>query len=471
MVCLRRGDVPQDKGLTLPELQATIYENPDNQALIDCHLLSSYYNNPLYKLDACNTFHYHHLPDLTLYLRHILIDRDDQSKTFLAMCMGMFCIQSKLKRMFVESSLTMQKALINLLHGLLLGLYPYNTQKSRFELRCEIAAKLRQVMCQSHGDFIRGHEHLLTLAVIEYLNNVVPDFCPVECELLIKNPNVRMVINQVCDTFRSRIASVDFDALNKSAGEVLGSVQRYMKQFHHKTTKPSFSVSARKIPALRSDLLDMILRMPYIPNCKHLSVINTLCPMPLQDLYVVEYVWQHINVYSLPLSVYEEQQRALNRVAASCSWRKTLTCIYVCISCALTQKRDVLSQRSTLDCVHKTVHCQRCQRQKTRVDLLGRVLCVRNTSYVLCDQCLSPRAWGQTCAHCVPPGPALPAPRASNCCCVCESKHVVFSKRVLNAEKLRVDSVFLCCKHAKHTIRSPNTIYDLDMLVQDALAK
>lgn len=457
VIGLRRGDITQDKGLDLPELQATLFECPENRALIDCHLLSSYYHNPLFKLQPQNTYHYHNLPDLTHHLRDALTHRSF-NWNLVSATMGIFCLQNKLKRCYINAlALCERKALTNILHGLLLGLYPYNVQHGQFQHRCAVAAKLRELMISN-----TYYEHLVQLAMVEYLSNVLADFCPVEYQLLIKSPSSRATINQLCDAFRQNNNTLDFDILEAAARETLFNIQRYLKQMHVKLYRKTSS----RYMKVTDHIIESALALPHIPFSPQLSQIFVLCEEPLAVLQGIEFVWQNCTIMFLPQSIYEQQMRVVNSLSASQTLQSCKCTVWFCLFCALTNKRDILQHKSSYDAFDHHMYCHKCDRRQISVNLLGRVLRVRNTSYSLCSKCLTPTIWGEACRSCVIESKPVPI-----VCLICENKHVVFTRMVLNVRNLRIEPVYLCSKHAKHNIKASTTVYDLDMLIADATAK
>ena len=412
----------------------------------------------MFRLHAENSFHYHNLPDLTQYLRIALIHKNFNWNMITAL-MGAFCLQNKLKRKFqYPLSTPEKKAVLNVLHGLLLGLYPCNVQHGSFAQRCEIAGKMRELMIKGDTQF----DHLLQLAFVEYLSNVVADFCPVEHAIIVKNSSSRFMINQACDTFRQNIDAVDFDMLNHRAHDVLINIQRHIKQMHFKLYKKNTT----RFVKITDTIIQKALQLQHIPFCTHLAQINELCTLPIHVLQGIEHLWQNFTIHELPQAMFDKQERLLNAVTVSTSMHHSKSTLYVCIHCAMQNKKDVLQQQSAYNALTNDMHCHKCKRKQIGVNLIGRVLTIKKISYHLCEKCLSPCVWGSDCAKCTPEKiVAIPG------CMICDNKHVVFSRCVLNVKKLRMERVYLCSRHAKNNIRSASTIYDIDMLFEDASAK
>lgn len=231
-------------------------------------------------LDARNTFHYHNLPDLTFYVRLALTHQNFNHNT-ITMYMGIFCIHNKMRyRNNHKLSFVERKAFINLLHGVLLGLYPFNLQRHTFATRCALAARIREFMI--HDEF---HENLMQLATIEYLNNVLHDFCPVESAMLVSSPTIRFVINQICDSFRqSVVLPLDLEAMNHSAADAVNNIHRYLKQL------AAYHVPRRQPPApkLTPQIITHALQLPLVPHSSKLAQIHAVAPtLSITELQVL----------------------------------------------------------------------------------------------------------------------------------------------------------------------------------------
>lgn len=467
----------------LPDLINNMFKRPENRMQIDCYLLSFFHaNNPLYILNRENTFCYSNMPDLIPYLTKAVIQKEFNQNPIHSF-IGMFFLQNKNKSKHKSTLLSMveTKAILNTLPGLLLGLYPYNNAHGTFEQRSIIAGSLHEYLCQDSNELEMKNISLLSLSMFEYLNNVIYDFCPVEHKMVIINDTGRFVLNQLFDQFRNAVfqamntpghnilchekgkSFLKLDIVNSIAQTVLPGIQRNMKMYHHKLQS---SLQMTKTPVLDNEIIEKVMLNPIIPNCKTLALIKTLFNVSLHELNMIEYIWNYCAVYLLPHSYYERQLKIYQKYSASKFLQQRLTQVHFCLHCALSHKRPITQQKSSWDAINHTMYCHRCKRKQLFVNLMGRVLTIRNVSYVLCPLCLTPTIWGSECKTCVPD--QRPPP---NTCYICHNHHIVFTKMVVNVPCLRMDPVHLCAKHTKHTIRCERTIYDIDMLVKDATVK
>jgi len=458
------------------------------RAEIDAHLLAFYVNreqpNPLLVLRREDTFHYHALPDLMKYMRKS-IAYNDWTLSTTAVLMAPFCLQIKRqinKRSSVPCSRCERAALLNLLHGLLLGLYPYNLKHMTFEHRIRIAGEVHKILTGSavtQRGFIVKYEPLLLVAMIEYLANVIPDFCPVEEQLIIRCLQCRYSLNQLCENFRVAAMDVILDngdmwgSLNKIAEAQLPIMLRQLKMNNHKFGRtPSYSL---RMPAsiwstlLDSGFYEKLMALRYIPvtQCNMIAQIKLTQPdLNFAELQAVEYFWNNIFVCALPNNIVMQQMQALNRLGSCSIHQHSFTRLHVCLLCALRSKTPMLAQKFAYNCTTSMLQCAACSRKATPINLLGRLLRIKNNSFYLCTKCLHPVLWDGTndfdqCVHCKTP----PVPQNMAACAVCNHKAVETASNVLHVERLKLVQVPLCVVHAKKFISS--LVYDLHSLAND----
>jgi len=456
------------------------------RARIDAHLLACWLDakcpDPCLVLAPSDTYHYHNLPDLTRYLRHALAV-GDWGENVVSAFMAVYCMQlKKQKRVFERTSLPERTALVNLLHCLLLDLYPYNTRHLPFEHLVRVAGEVRLVFDRgSPLDFILSHEALVQFAVVEYLSNVLSDFCPVEEALLVRGPHFRFSINQVCENFRaaaaSAVAASDMWAsLNELASAHLPSLFRQLKVSNQKVTRRA--VPRRYSPSIAASwgsdgFYERLLDLPVMPitSPNMIAQIKLLCPdMDFLQLQAVEAFWESVFFSVLPVQVVEMQRAILAKHGACSLYQHAAQRLHVCLPCAFRSKGNILAQMFAYNCVEDKVQCAACSRVVIPVNLLGRTLTVRETSYYLCCGCLRPAVWTGNifeCASCR----KVPEPCGTATCVACNKKAVEVINKVVDLETLRLTYTPLCFQHAKHCILSKSTVYDTKSLMRDLYNK
>jgi len=109
------------------------------------------------------------------------------------------------------------------------------------------------------------------------------------------------------------------------------------------------------------------------------------------------------------------------------------------------------------DCVSCDLVCNECMTPKNvvHVNLLGRVMYVRDRVVILCEKCLKPRYWDQVCAC-----SAVDATVAARCF-MCDNHNVFASKDIVDLNRLQMKTVSFCYKHAISCVLSENTVYDM----------
>lgn len=454
------------------------------RAAIDAHLLACYVSrtnpDPLLVLPRSLTYHYHNLPNLTHYMRAGLVSGDwgsDIVRSFMAV----YCLQvKKIKRSYVSTALVERTAMVNLLHGFLLGLYPYNTRHGTFDYRVFVAGSLHGIVT---GDgvlaFIEQNESLFQFAMIEYLSNVVPDFCPVEEVFLLRDAQYRFNVNQVCENYRSSALSIVesggsnvWSGLNELASSMLHALYRQLKVSNLKLNRRQDTqrVNLALVNEISNNgLFDKIMDMSYMPvtSPNMINQIKLLCPdLSFRQLQAVEYFWEIVMVSNLPKNVLEMQLDVLQKFGSCELLQRSMQSIYVCLPCALKTKGSVLNQKFAFDCIHGRMHCSACSKVVCPINLLGRVLFVKNVSYYLCCGCMQPVIWQgdlTACAACRKHEP----PKCTSTCVACKRKAVEVIHKVLDLDLMQITYTPLCYTHSKSSVLSHSTVYDLKSLMME----
>ena len=88
--------------------------------------------------------------------------------------------------------------LVNLVLGLMLGLYPTSTSKPQFGLRVRVFVSLSGELTKDAGlAFATAYPSLVALALLEYLSRVVPMLFPAEEEFLLETFGLAQFFEQV----------------------------------------------------------------------------------------------------------------------------------------------------------------------------------------------------------------------------------------------------------------------------------
>lgn len=409
--------------------------------------------HPLWVLRPEDVYCYGNLPDLTPYIRQCFMG---DTSNLVSSVLGVVFLHQKHR--VATGPISMQCALVNLVHGLMLGLYPYNMRKGTFELRVAIAGMLRLQMTTAPLAFLNSHPSLVTLSAVEYVMNVLPDYCPVEHAIVQRLPHGRMVINNICEQFRGSLTlPLVWSEVEAVAAGLLPFVTRQMKFNCHRVRVPRQTVRYRQI----SDI-DAILDMPVVCGPVCLSVIALVCPgLDFAGLEDVETLWNGLAVHSLPACFAEQQRERLVSMGSCSKIQRHRSTVHLCVHCAFRTKTDIMQQLFSWDCGRGALVCVQCNRVALDVCMVGRLLSVVGRSYILCVKCLSLCQWkgGGICEGCR--DAAALAPVHQEKCEFCEQKNVVCKVDVVDLCALRLHGVSLCAKHAKHCVQAKGTRYDM----------
>jgi hypothetical protein len=147
-------------------MHASLKEDYTVRWELDTYLLALHHDreNPLewMVLDISDTYHYYNLPDLMHIVRQTLIGLC--CSAWMQRLFNVFLCGKRYRRLIHTNSDNCQlmAAVINTLHGLLLGLYPFNERRSDLQKRAWIAGSLHKVLTDGdHASFIADHPILL----------------------------------------------------------------------------------------------------------------------------------------------------------------------------------------------------------------------------------------------------------------------------------------------------------------------
>jgi hypothetical protein len=453
-------------------LHSRLKDDYSARGLLDCHLLALYHNErapPHWMiLDFSDTFHYFNLPDLMFVIRN----------TLMGLCPSL-CIQ-KLFNMFLcgkryrrllhtnNDMCQLTAAMVNTLHGLLLGLYPFNERRMDLQKRAWLAGVVHAVLTEGrHCDFINKHQYLMCLSLMEYIVNAVEDFCPVEWVLLGISTSAKSQCLASFEAFREvtvtlAVGSVDFWSKIETEAQTLVSVLvKFFKGASLYQHRPKSVLSSSHMKHL-----SLAMNTRIVQNSS--SIFGQLrAAIPSIDFHAaesLEEIWTTVFIRCLPAHTTMRQISALERIGGMCWFlEQQLHTFPLCLLCALTRRTDVLKSLFRHDCVGGGLVCNECMNpiHVVNVNLLGRVLYVREKAIVLCDQCLRPKCWETLCSC-----EALDTGSTAGCC-VCQNSNVFSSKEVIDMETIRMRSVGFCYKHSLSCVVSDATVYDFKTLEKE----
>ena len=353
-----------------------------------------------------------------------------------------------------------------------------------------MAVEIRRLLCDTEErkrDFISHHTSLLTLAMSEYLINVVSDFCPVEEKLLIRHPHCRFTLNTLCDQFRLSVetkldipeSAIMWSTLDTEAGILLPTLQRQLKICNYRPSRRIGLVSTRLhtasvVKSISHDVVGRVLELPVVPagTPNLITQIKILDPtMSFIDMQAVEHVWHSVKIFPLPPTFGNLQMEKIKNLGSCRLLAEASQLIYLCIMCALKRRVCVLKHCCSYNCQEKTLECKECRGPMQKINLIGRILQVQKKTYFLCPSCLAPTRWTgagllQECS-CTE---TAPHPISSGCH-VCSHRTIVAWRQCIDVNLLQIKSIPLCHRHAKSCIMSKRTVYDIQSLEKDLYSK
>ena len=332
--------------------------------------------------------------------------------------------------------LTNQQVGLNILLGLLLGLYPHAVKFPPFNVRAQVFAAVHNLITGGGGaEFCKGHPMLLALAYMEYISRVLPIYLPTEYELLKTEPGMEAFFQScplLCDTLRQELLNegVDWGRLEAFSANLVDRHARACKNRQRprmnedwawggEEQQPS-APRGKPSPQLKTNLeawaVTSFCALPYLrpytahfddpSNCIISSELGFLfgedASLPSnatkQDLFSSVAVMQRsLRVHPLPKNLINMQLRALHAKMRVCerSARDAMV-MYVCAGCCLSGQKASF-QRGKCRLSGGELVCSECQSQAIiRINTLGRVVVLKSCSYFLAPCCFTIQAYRGT---------------------------------------------------------------------------
>jgi hypothetical protein len=325
--------------------------------------------------------------------------------------------------------LTNQQVGLNVLLGLLLGLYQHAVKFPPFNVRAQIFGEVHRMITGGGGAaFCARHPMLLALAYMEYASRVLPAYLPAEYELLKSEPGMEAFFQScplLCDTLRQELLNeeVDWGKLEAFSANLVDRHSRACKNrqrarmdedwaWGSEEQQPS-APRGKPSPQLKTNLeawaVSSFCSLPHLrpyaahfddpSNCIISSELAFLfgAPGPTKpDLFSSVAVMQRsLRVHPLPKNLIDMQLRALHAKMRVCerSARDAMV-MYVCAGCCLQRASF---QRGKCRLSSGDLVCSECQSQAIlRINTLGRVVVLKGCSYYLAPCCFTIQAYRGT---------------------------------------------------------------------------
>lgn len=369
------------------------------------------------------------LPDLTRIIRSGIFTQNWKLSTFHILLQNSIpCL--KKSRLFhtvfqSENPGTDVVACVNMLHGTLLGLYPDNTKYPTFNVRTEIVGQLHGIMTsplRKQQDFLHRNINIVRLSFMEYFVNVCTDFLPAEYEYFSKIRGMQEYFNickSTCDNFRqetlqlSHFKQTDWPTLNAKA---LVLIDRCTRTCKLKIYKPDANIQVlllgnQELDKRVSLKMSSVLRDMKPPDIAvalntHIcygnisfQVLNNAIRSDSRLCNIIQQVHQNIQCFPLPTNLMKLQIQQLFQLSSHCLHHiDNVSKMYVCLHCTNKPKADPLKKELRMCMQTCEFTCSNCKNGNTvlPINMLGRLLLIKNSFYYLCPFCTRVHQWNGT---------------------------------------------------------------------------
>ena len=321
-----------------------------------------------------------------------------------------------------------QALCISLVMALALGTYPGPVKQPGFVARARLFGWLHAALTdgpEAQTRFCRAHEPMVLLACMEYLARVLPAYMPVHAALLTDHDasvgGFFRKLPGLCDEYRQQLdgpaRAGDWPAMLRACRELVERVSRFKRC--QRARAPRQAPAPIPLAEGAGPYLDMPVLRGATPD--EFALLGLAVGL---DGRVLHGLQSRVRVHRLPPNL---RQLQLDAIARARLCRRTAffrTRRYLCVACVLLN-RPVQGLLFRLDTLSHQLLCAGClSADLLSVDLIGRVLQIRDEHYFLCPTCLTPqvycghaRLWAQDgpCPH--TPVPRRRAPRPS--CPIC----------------------------------------------------
>ncbi|EKX49317.1 hypothetical protein GUITHDRAFT_104845 [Guillardia theta CCMP2712] len=397
----------------------------DAQVMIDRSLISCWiakkfpdlYNripNDARLLHPSITYHHSTLPDIGRFISQSLIQKDWKSNLILnVICNSIPCLKRNrvaflAEELFVDPS---TPVLVNIMHGLLLGLYPNTAKRPSFEQRVRCASELRSMMTrplQEQARFIYSNLNLLKLSIMEYVWYACNTFIVSEKEIICSVQGMQTFFDicpNVADAFRQEtLQSGDWtwDRLDEVATVCVDRCVRTCK-FRSGRHAPSKEVVVkwRRITDDMDHLFDAAKSMnPVNINGLLWKIYHRDNPnITVEEFNIIDHLHSRCKVYPLPCNLTAMQCSAiLKRYSSDHFQMENMMKVHICMKCCNKLNGFTVSSKLRLCMQTNQLRCASCGLHNSiiSVNMLGKILVIQGASYILCPCCGTFKRWNHT---------------------------------------------------------------------------
>lgn len=407
---------------TIPEVQKILSDlhvelsqginNPNTQKKIDKYLLICAMEMKKSNLVSLlpwqtfiisdeNIFNIRHLPDLGIYVRHIILHSNIQ-KTQIGMQRVIqhsmpFIKHNRLT--FPSISEFKKNEIAQLLRVILsccIGLIPGCNKKPTFFIRVQLFCMFHEMLC-SHNyfkmyAFCRDNLGLLRVALMEYFLYFASEFMPMEFEFMSSVYRFETERDSVCKHLKVAVdhlrqacfqnSHVDWDDVKQKTHLCNERCNRLCKgkiKYNHKKNEV---FNLKLDPSFTSQSIQLC-KMPHVLYMKQIH--KNVDIVSLSYAYLVH---KTIKIKEIPYNIFQKQLQCVREMymKQSTITNKALY-LHYCVKCAKSDKQSI-DTCMRIDTQNK-VYCSHCQDSDcmVKINMLGRFVKINKSTYIFCAVC------------------------------------------------------------------------------------
>jgi hypothetical protein len=361
--------------------------------LILCACEKSLSGRDLYDMEVhiSDVPHYDTLPDLTRFIPYsFTMTKEPGIIAYYIQLLSPLKRKTRTRRGSPTAALCHVEACVclNLIQASLLGLYPRSSKQPIWRTRVAIVAcihKLQTSSFETQKQFLVLSHDLLRVSFTEYILNVRADFCPVENEFLINQapfiPSYDTACITLCDHVRQtcvQSSAWSWAHINSVCAASLDRISRMCR------TRVISTITPNTIPTFLPAQLQAAIHAHVVypdPNT-HNCVTPTNC------------IEQAMHTKMLPWNMVRAQAAHITQKYSDHLFPITSACEkHICIKCVISGGTKSIARISKLRMQLSTgkLTCANCNAEDTVlcVNVLGKLLNIRNISYFGCQECTS----------------------------------------------------------------------------------
>ena len=369
--------------------------------------------------------HSHSLPDIGNFIRSVVFFSGDKPcASFDADMPLIACIYDSLPNIKRTKQLKAKfeplvgngaqfSAIVSILLGTFLGLFPRSAKAPYFRKRCDIVSFLRKMQClgeEEKVEALRGMSNVIKLCFMEYVQFCVVEYMPVERGVMMKGRTTKAFLNTlpgVCDIFRMQINDLevfDLNNIDKIAVQCIERCYRLCKFKMHRHV-PNRDFFPQSYKSVDWDVFSSALGIAdycYFSNSQrfcgkwgfnvfdHTRELRLMFPDTPEEVLKYSCVLnQKVKTFKLPGNITAKQVTSLRKQYNYCQdSEEAISKFFVCLGCIMLGRGQKRVFRYS--CRDGVVECVRCQEPRSvfKINFVGAILYLCGEVFIMCPVCL-----------------------------------------------------------------------------------